>query len=202
MFHRVARAHRAAYAAIKKVLPSAEVSPVINVVLFHANWNPFNKLAAWIMNIHWTRYFMFLVRGTYDAVGVNYYIHKKFGDSKTYDKTDIGWDVYPEGICGALAMLARYKKPIYVSEAGVADAKDRIRAEYIRSLVRCMHASLEAGVDVRGYMYWSLLDNYEWAEGFAQRFGLVEIDYSTQQRRVRPSAIVYKQICEANALID
>ena len=202
VFHRVARAHNAAYEAIKKIVPQAEVGPVINVILFHANWNPINKLFAWIMNIHWTRYFMFLVRGKYDVIGLNYYLHHKFGDKGVYEKTDMGWDMYPQGLCEVLPMLARYGKPVYVSEAGVADAKDRIRARYIRDLVRCMHISLEQGIDLRGFMYWSLLDNYEWAEGFTKRFGLVEVDFATQERRVRDSAYVYKQIIERNALLE
>ena len=202
VFHRVARAHNAAYEAIKKIVPQAEVGPVINVILFHANWNPINKLFAWIMNIHWTRYFMFLVRGKYDVIGLNYYLHHKFGDKGVYEKTDMGWDMYPQGLCEVLPMLARYGKPVYVSEAGVADAKDRIRARYIRDLVRCMHISLEQGIDLRGFMYWSLLDNYEWAEGFTKRFGLVDVDFATQERRVRDSAYVYKQIIERNALLE
>jgi len=84
----------------------------------------------------------------------------------------------------------------------VADEKDRIRADYITRLVRATHGALQDGVDVRGFMYWSLLDNYEWAEGFTKRFGLVEIDYETQARKVRPSAYVYKKICEQNGLLD
>lgn len=198
VFHRVARAHNAAYDAIKKIQPNAEVGPVVNVILFHADRNPLNRFFAWVMNIHWTRYFMFLVRGKYDVVGLNYYVHHKFGDTSVYDKTDMGWEVYPEGLCGALTLIARYKKPIYVSEAGVADAQDRIRASYIRSLVRCMRLSIEEGVDLRGYMYWSLLDNYEWAEGFTKRFGLVDVDYKTLARTIRPSAYVYKEIIERN----
>ena len=55
---------------------------------------------------------------------------------------------------------------------------------------------------MKGYLYWSLLDNFEWAEGFTKRFGLVEVDYETFARKVRPSAYVYKQVCERNALID
>ena len=112
------------------------------------------------------------------------------------------WDSYPQGICNALLMLKRYGKPVYVSEAGIADAADRMRAEYIKQLVSCMYAAIQKGVDVRGYMYWSLMDNYELAQGYTKRFGLVEVNFETQERKIRPSAYVYKQICEANALVD
>ncbi len=202
VMHRLVRAHNAAYDAIKKMCPDAEVGIVKQVILYQANANPINWILAWVMNRFWTYYFMSRVIAKCDVVGLNYYLHKKFGDRRVYDKTDMDWDVFPEGICTALMMLKRYKKPVYVSEAGVADAEDRIRAGYIRSTVKCIHFAIENGVDVRGYMYWSLLDNYEWASGFGPRFGLVEIDYSTQERRIRESAYVYKGICEGNALID
>ena len=194
------KAHNVAYDACKKIQPAAEVGMVKHVILFHANGNPFNKLIATVMNWHWTHYFMKRVYKKCDTIGLNYYIHKKFGDTRTYEKTDMDWDVYPEGICDCLLMLWRYKKPLYVSEAGVADAADRIRAEYIKTQVRCAHYALTQGVDVRGHMYWSLLDNYEWALGYEKRFGLVEIDYETLERKIRPSAYAYREICKQNGI--
>ncbi len=202
VLRQLARAHNAAYDAMKTAAFGLEIGLVHQVILFHANGNPFNKILAAIMNRHWTHSFLCRVYRKCDSIGVNYYLHKKFGDTRTYDKTDMGWDVYPEGLCEALLMLKRYGKPLWVSEAGVADAADRIRADYIKRLVRCMHAAIEGGADVRGYMYWSLLDNYEWAHGFTKRFGLVEVNYDTLERTIRPSAYVYKQIIERNALVD
>ncbi|OGG72517.1 hypothetical protein A3A38_04125 [Candidatus Kaiserbacteria bacterium RIFCSPLOWO2_01_FULL_53_17] len=198
----LARAHNAAYDAIKAAAFGAEVGIVYQIIYFHANRNPFNKLLAAFLNWHWTYRFLGKVHTKCDSIGVNYYHHKKFGDTTTYEKTDMGWDVYPEGLCEALKMVRRYGKPVWVSEAGVADATDRIRADYVKRLIRCMHIAIEKGVDLRGYMYWSLLDNYEWADGFEKRFGLVEIDFETLERKIRPSAYVYKEIIERNALID
>jgi len=196
------RAHNIAYSACKKLKLEIEIGIVKHVILYHANWNPFNKLKAKFMNWNWTHYFMKRVYKKCDTIGMNYYIHKKYGDTRTYDKTDMGWDVYPEGICDALLMLKRYEKPVYISEAGVADAADRIRADYIKTQVRCAHIALERGVDIRGHMYWSLLDNYEWALGYEKRFGLVEIDYETLERKIRPSAYVYKEIIERNGVVE
>lgn len=198
----LARAHNAAYDAIKAAAFGAEVGVVHQVILFHANGNPINKLLAAFMNWHWTHQFIGRIVHKTDSIGVNYYLHKKFGDTRTYEKTDMNWDVFPEGLFGALLMLKRYQKPLWVSEAGVADAKDAIRADYITRLVRAMHAAIARGADVRGFMYWSLLDNYEWAQGFEKRFGLIEIDYDTLERRVRPSAHVYKEIIERNGLLE
>lgn len=196
----LAKAHNAAYDAIKKIRPDVNVGIVTHVVFFHSNKNPFNKLLARFMNWQFTFRFMNMVHKKCDEIGLNYYMHKKFGDTQTYEKTDMGWDVYPEGITGALLLLKRYGKPIYVSEAGVADAKDTIRANYIRSLVAGIHSAIQQGVNVRGFMYWSLLDNYELAHGYTKRFGLIEIDFVTQERKVRPSALAYKEICETNVL--
>ena len=198
----LARAHNAAYDAIKHAAFGVEVGIVKQVIVFRANVNPLNMFLAWFLNWHWTYSFMNQVAQKCDSIGVNYYHHKKFGDTATYVKTDMGWDSYPQGICDALIMVHRYGKPVWVSEAGIADAKDTMRAEYIKGLVRCTHAAIQKGVDVRGFMYWSLMDNYEWALGFEKRFGLVEVDFNTLERKVRPSAYVYKQICEANALIE
>lgn len=198
----LAAAHNAAHDAIKAAAFGSEVSIVHHIVLFHSNANPFNKVRAWIMNQLATHWFLRRVRAKCDSIGVNYYQHKKFGDTKHYEKTDMGWDVYPEGLCNALLMLKRYNLPLWVSEAGVADAADRIRANYIRRLINCMHVAIQKGADVRGFMYWSLLDNYEWAAGFDKRFGLIEIDYATLERKVRPSAYVYKQIITENGLVE
>jgi beta-glucosidase len=198
----LARAHNLAYDAMRKTAFGLEIGIVHQIVLFHADGNPFNKLLAHLMNWHWTHSFIARVYRKCDSIGVNYYLHKKFGDRRVYEKTDMGWDVYPEGLCDALLMLKRYDLPLWVAEAGVADADDDMRAEYVRSLIRCMHVAITKGADVRGYMYWSLLDNYEWANGFDKRFGLIAIDYDTLERKIRPSAYVYKDIITKNALVE
>lgn len=192
----LARAHNVAYRSIKAENPKLDVGLVKHVILFEAGANPWHKLKAWISNQEWTHHFM---RRTYkqcDSIGLNYYFYKKFGDTAVYEKTDMNWDVYPEGIYGALKMLARYKKPLYVTEAGVADATDHMRADYIERQVNGVKRALEEGIDVRSHMYWSLLDNYEWALGFEKRFGLIGVNYETLERTVRPSAYVYKEIIE------
>ncbi len=202
VLNNLVRAHNAAYKAMKAVEFGAEIGVVHQVLLFHADSNPLNKILAWLMNWHWTHRFMSRIRHSCDSIGVNYYLHKKFGDTSTYEKTDMGWDVYPEGITASLLMLKRYDRPMWVSEAGVADATDKIRADYITRLIRGMQKAMEQGAYIRGFMYWSLLDNYEWAQGFDKRFGLVEIDYTTLERKVRPSAYVYKKIIEQNGLVE
>ncbi|MCF7815827.1 MAG: glycoside hydrolase family 1 protein [Candidatus Pacebacteria bacterium] len=196
----LAKAHNCAYEAIKKVSPLSDVSVVKHVILFRANWNPINKAIAWIANYFWTYRFMNRVYMKCDSIGLNYYFQKKFGDKKVYEKTDMDWDIYPEGLEESLMMLARYRKPLFVSESGIADYRDVYRGDYITKQVQATWQAIQRGADVRGHMYWSLLDNYEWVLGYEKRFGLVEINYETLERTIRPSAYIYKQICQQNGV--
>lgn len=108
----------------------------------------------------------------------------------------MGWELYPESLYRVLMDLKKYKKPIFVTENGLADARDIMRTEFIRSSLHSVLRAIDSGVDVRGYLYWSLLDNFEWDKGFWPRFGLIEIDYKTLKRTVRQSAWEYKKIID------
>lgn len=197
VLRQLARAHNAAYARIKEISPKTEVSVVKHVIVFAANWNPINKLKAKIANYYWTFKFMNRTHRCCDSIGLNYYFYTKFGDTRLWRKTDMDWNFAPLYIRDALMMLHRYKKPLFVSEGGIADHDDSDRSEYIVKQVEGVRRAILDGADVRGHLYWSLLDNYEWALGFDKRFGLIEIDFTTQERNVRPSAWVYKDIIAA-----
>lgn len=198
----LALAHNEAFKAIKKISPQTEVSVVKHVIVFAANWNPFNKIKAALANYFWTRIFMNRTYKYCDSIGLNYYFYTQFGDKRQWRKTDMDWNFAPEHVYDALMMLNRYKLPLFVSEAGLADAADAGRAEYIKRQVAGVWQAVEDGADVRGHMYWSLLDNYEWALGFEKRFGLVSVNFDTQERTTRSSAYVYKEICERNAVVE
>lgn len=201
-FKNLAKAHKLAYKRVKNLDIGCEVGIVKDNIYFHGNWNPFNKIIAACMNWWWNRRFLNKISGNFDSIGLNYYFHKKFGDKATYEKTDMGWDIYPEGLYYTIRELKQYDKPIFIAEAGIADERDIHRAEYIRDLVYWTALAVERGANVRAFMYWSLLDNFEWALGFEKRFGLIEIDYKTQKRKVRESAYVYKKICQNNGVVD
>lgn len=198
----LAKAHNLAYREIKKVSPTTEVSLVKHTIVFDANWNPLNKIKAAVANYFWTTKFMNRTYKCCDSIGLNYYFYTQFGDKRIWKKTDMDWNFAPEKIYQALMMLNKYKRPLFVSEAGLADYDDSDRAEYIQKQVEATWQAIQDGADVRGHMYWSLLDNYEWALGFEKRFGLVEINYDTLERKIRPSAYVYKEICEQNAVVE
>ena len=81
--------------------------------------------------------------------------------------------------------LQKYNLPIYITENGLADAKDKNRAEFIRGHLKYVHKAIGEGVDVKGYLHWSLLDNFEWADGFEPRFGLIEMDYEKTVKAIK-----------------
>ncbi len=96
--------------------------------------------------------------------------------------------------------LKKYNKPIYITENGLADAQDKKREKFIKDHLYWIHQAIKDNVNVKGYLYWSLLDNFEWDKGFKPRFGLVEINYDTMERKIRPSAYKYAKICKNNEL--
>jgi len=197
----LADAHILAYKRMKEHDLVAEVGIVKDNIYFHANWNPFNKIAAKAIRYFWNFRFLNRVYPYTDSIGLNYYFHKKFGDDATYKKSDMGWELYPEGVYHTLMELKRYEKPVFVAEAGIADAHDIYRGQYIKDLVYWMHRAIDDGVPLKGYMYWSLMDNYEWAFGYTKRFGLVEIDYETKERHIRESAYVLRTIAQENGVM-
>jgi beta-glucosidase len=198
----LARAHNLAYTKIKSTSPEVLISIVFQVHYFRPAHGYLSKAIAWFQNWHRSHRFLRQVYQQCDELGINYYFSSDIGSKKSYPKTDMGWDSRPGDIYSALLEVKRYNLPIYVTEAGCADADDKFRGEYIKETVRGIHRALAAGLDIRGFMYWSLLDNYEWAHGFAKRFGLVEINYQTQERKIRPSAYVYKQIISDNGVVE
>jgi beta-glucosidase len=191
--------HNLAYDKIKNVDPSAQIGIAKNNINFESNWNPFNRLLSSFLNFFWN--FRFLNKISQDFIGLNYYFHKKFGDRERHQKSDTDWDVYPKGIFDLLVDLKKYKKPVYITENGIADRQDKIRSSFIRNHLKYVIESISKGVDVRGYFYWSLLDNYEWKYGFDQKFGLVEVNFDTMERKIRSSAFEYARICRENSLI-
>ena len=110
---------------------------------------------------------------------------------------DVGWEIYPEGLYRfCQKYYRRFGMPIYITENGTADAGDSFRARYIYDHLLQVRRLIDDGVDVRGYYHWSLMDNFEWAEGYEPRFGLVAVDYKNQKRAVRKSGKFYAEICK------
>lgn len=151
-----------------------------------------------------------------DFIGVNYYTRSlveakswgmrsllldtcKKGHSRLAKNT-LGWDIYPEGLYGLLLKLKRFNLPVFILENGICTEEDAQRWDFIREHLLSLHRAMQDGVRVWGYLYWSLMDNFEWDKGFAPRFGLVEVDYRTQNRIVRESARKFAEVCKNGIL--
>jgi len=201
------RAHKGAYRLLKtfgkdKVL----IGIVKNNTYFEPYKNLLDRFVARFLDQWQNRYFLNKIKNQTDFIGLNFYMHFKIQfpfkiKNENKKVSDMGWELYPEGIYYLLKDLQKYKKPIYITENGLADTEDKNREWYIAEVLKNVHKAIQEGVDVRGYFYWSLMDNFEWADGFGPRFGLVEIDYSTLERKPRSSAYFYSEICKNNQIM-
>jgi beta-glucosidase len=164
---------------------------------------------------------MDLIRQPIDFLGVNYYErYTVSGTDHGYDEslpnpgsdyTAMGWEVYPAGLVETLRRVNKeYSPPVMmITENGAAypdtwdghmpEVCDPDRTRYIRVHVAALEQSLKEGVPVQGYFAWSFLDNYEWSEGYRYRFGLVYVDFTTQRRIAKSSALWYAQYIRANS---
>lgn len=160
-----------------------------------------------------------LIREPLDFLGVNYYTRAvvRHNDDVPFlraapvpqpdvEHTDLGWEVHPASLTRTLLWLReRYGSiPLYVTENGAAfpdpdtsppeGLDDRRRVAYFRAHLRALRVAIDRGADVRGYFAWSLLDNFEWACGYAKRFGIVHVDFATQKRTPKASARYYAEV--------
>ena len=116
--------------------------------------------------------------------------------------TDFGFASRPSWMGEVLRSLRRYKKPIYVTENGIATTDDQWRQRYIREILGQVHGAIADGADVRGYFHWTNTDNFEWGRGYGPHFGLIAVDRQSLERTVRQSGRLYGQIAAANGLLD
>ena len=172
----------------------------------------------------WPKWFDEDMRGIQqpiDFLGVNYYTRRverhhpehlplrtKHVPQPQHTHTDTNWEVFPEALTEVLLWVnQRYGAgtlPIYITENGAAfydpphtidgRVEDPLRVEYYRQHLRAAHEAMKKGVNLRGYYAWSLLDNFEWAHGYSKRFGIVHVDYSTQQRTIKSSGRYYSSV--------
>ncbi|PJE50493.1 MAG: hypothetical protein COV29_03740 [Candidatus Yanofskybacteria bacterium CG10_big_fil_rev_8_21_14_0_10_36_16] len=193
-------AHKKSYSAIKKIDASLNVGIAKNQIFAEAK-GFFNKIIKHLFNQYWNFNFLNKIKNHQDFIGLNHYFHKTIGGNNKNEKTsDMRWELYPKAMYSVLKDLEKYNKPVYITENGLADMRDKHREWFIKESLKNIHQAIEEGIDVRGYMHWSLLDNFEWDKGFWPRFGLVEIDHKTLERTIRPSAYKFSEIIKQNDL--
>ncbi len=166
------------------------------------------------------------VIGTQDYIGLNFYFSRRlaldwskpgtlFGRTLparpwgvTYEQELEQWfgkgDIDPEAFYQTVQWLAEYAPgmPIYITENGICDRYDEMRPRYLVAHLAALHRAIQEGVPVKGYFYWTLVDNFEWAEGYTLRFGLIHVDVATQKRTPKPSAELYARIIRENQIAD
>jgi beta-glucosidase len=141
-----------------------------------------------------------------DFIGVQTYTRSRIASkalppSQGAELTQMGYEFYPESLEHSIRFAAKETRvPVIVTENGVATEDDTRRVEYIRRALAGVKRCIDDGVDIRGYIHWSLLDNFEWIFGYTPKFGLIAVDRETQKRTVKPSAIALGKIAKANSL--
>ncbi|MDP2653999.1 MAG: glycoside hydrolase family 1 protein [Candidatus Omnitrophota bacterium] len=221
----LAKAHGLAYRQIHGLfrgrrLPSPSVGIAHNMVVFQpcpgksgflCRCNVF--LRHWLFNLG----FLDRIRGAMDFIGLNYYMREILTSDPLLGAGPWGkrcnvphghgghlnmleWDHYPQGIHQVLQYLKRYRRPVLITENGTCEEDDAFRWRFIREHLLQVHKAIEEGIPVIGYLYWSLLDNFEWDHGFRPRFGLVHVDYDSLARTLRPSAHRFAEVCRTGRL--
>lgn len=142
-----------------------------------------------------------------DFIGVNYYTRYMItstGAQKTLPNvpvSELNWEIYPEGLFDVLQLANKYaqklKIPIYITENGLADASDKKRPAFLLQHLRQVWLAQQAGIPVQGYLHWSLIDNFEWADGFEAKFGLLD-----RERKWRSSARLYQEVIQHNGFSE
>ena len=154
-----------------------------------------------------------LISQSIDYLGINFYTRQVYKAhpadiyepiSPTGPLTDMGWEIYPQSFTDLLVSLNKTYTlpPIYITENGAAmpdtynngAVNDLDRLSYYNTHLNAVHNAIEQGVVIHGYFAWSLMDNFEWAEGYLKRFGIVYVDYKTQQRTIKNSGLAYKEL--------
>jgi len=200
-------AHKLAYQKIHEISNQAQVGIATNNV-----W--YRRIIKLFIDYKWNHWFLNKIKDNQDFIGLNYYLAhtlksilgrlnlpSDMSEVQPPNITDMGWKIVPEGIYHVLKDLKHYNKPIYITENGLADAKDEKRAKFINDHLQWTHKAITEGIDVKGYFHWSLIDNFEWDKGFEPRFGLIEVDRNNNLKRIpRPSSRAYSEICKNNAI--
>ena len=222
--YNLAQAHITSYRLIHKIYRDKSLNPPM--ISISANLQAFeicrptlkNKLALFLRHKLYNLHFIdkIVSKKTLDYIGVNYYgrnlidvekwgINHLLVDTCQHNhhplpKNSLGWDIYPQGLYKLMIALKKYNLPILITENGICTGDDDLRWAYIKEHLEALHQAISEGVNIFGYIYWSLIDNFEWDKGFGPRFGLVQVDYNDQKRTIKASAKKFAQVAKSGEI--
>lgn len=195
VYRNLALAHNRAAGVIHQKSRKHKVSVAKNSMFVYPGDDAWlSRVSASVGQFIQDDYFLRQVYKTCDFLGVNYYMDARIYGYRMHnpqDKVnDLGWDMEPQNIELVLKRLHdKYHLPIMITENGVADATDQYRKWWLTQTIVALQKAMDSGVEVFGYLHWSLLDNFEWDKGTWPRFGLFAVDYATGARTPRSSAL-------------
>jgi beta-glucosidase len=200
------KAHNKAYKEIKKQ-GKHTVGLVKNIVWYE----PYEKIPYFwdeltAKFIFWLNsdFFIKPILKNLDLLGLNYYFTNQVKNFSLVHPpgmvSNLNWWINPDGLKKILIYLKKFNLPIYITENGLADSQDKLRESFIKNMLTASYEAMKENAPLKGYFHWSLIDNYEWAEGFWPKFGLVAIDRKTLNRKPRKSFYYYAKICDNNSL--
>lgn len=225
----IIKAQKKIYTLIKKELPSSQVGNAFSFLWLRSydRNSKVEKFLARVLNYLINTNYISATKDHMDFLGVNYYTgyyvdlklnyfsttmrneavyvpyHLPFGKTvrpKTY-KTDMGWPIVPDFFLDVLKhVYLSFKKPILITENGIADRDDIYRPFYILTHLVSVWKAIDEGVDIRGYIHWATIDNLEWVEGFAKRFGLIAVNPVTGARNLRKGSRVFEAIIKERGI--
>ena len=214
-------AHGEVYHELKQMSPESYIGLAKNVTIFdpYRRWNLLHWLTSFALNYIWNGAIISAlkkgrmygvsvkqVKNSADFIGLNYYTHVLTSPflpqtteidlpSRNHETvTEFGYPMYAEGLDRASKWLVKLNLPIEITENGVADKEDNLRPEHLKRHLWMIAKLIQEGIDIKSYYHWSLMDNFEWAEGYTMRFGLYHVDYETQTRTLRASGKAYQSI--------
>ncbi|HUY53201.1 MAG TPA: family 1 glycosylhydrolase [Candidatus Dormibacteraeota bacterium] len=199
-------AHKIVYKNFKSKKPSIQIGIAAHITNFKASKNNINgRFIIKINDYLWNQWFLNRIRSNLDFIGINHYFtnyfkNGKFNNNPKNPVSDMGWYMEPSSIKMAIVGIwKKYNKPIIISENGVADSNDQYRDWWINETAKAIEQVRREGVDIFGYLHWSLLDNFEWAYGWWPKFGLIEVDRKDMRRIVRKSAYRYADLVKRDS---
>jgi len=220
VYWNMARAHKRAYKIIHKVIDRGGLRAMVGISANVMSFTSYKKhRLIELLYIHFAdrfvnHSFFDLTKKHHDFLGVNFYFRVRLGQKngkgivlevleiKDQEKevSDMGWLIYPHGLFSVLMDFKDFNLPIYITENGLATTDDKKREKFIIDHLAEVYRAIQNGADVQGYFHWSLLDNFEWDKSFGPKFGLIEVNFKTLERKPKPSSKIYAEICKANGI--